>query len=527
MKKRIYSILSLMLAFMFALACIAGCKDKDGDTSSSDGSAEEVIALSFSQKTVSLAIGESLQTTLTGLEEGETVQEYSSNRVSVATVDDKGKISGVSVGDAVIKATTNQGNSALISVSVYDKTLMGMPVIEVAKDNVRLQTGDAYALDARLVRGEEILTGNIVWQTDNATVATVENGEIRALSAGNALLTAKATYDGIETVTTVAVTVYPNGFTACPDYENKTVYKGNVFPLTVSANQGTEEVELSNVTYISSNLDIAYLSTTNGVTTLEALKGGSVTITAIFTYEGVEYTMASEMYIYGTHTVGIYALGYTNISRDHRITDKMYGDIITLSLNKKVEGRDIKCWYVNGEKIEGNRFIMPDADVTAYAKYVNETEGDFTASFTESAMLGINQANVTFRTGLLQDKSNAANTDNNYVEIGAVGEDGGAITFNFDESVFVSDNASAVLRVYCKSSTYLYLGVGATKKALFGKYATSSNEAINKKADIETDRWIEITVPLNDFTANDNILSNFSIGVIGGECYVDYIMLKY
>lgn len=525
MKKRIYSILSLTLVFMFAIACFAGCKDND--KSSSDSSAAEVVSLSFSQKTASLAIGESLQTTLTGLEEGETVREYSSNRASVAAVDDAGKISGISAGDAVIKATTNQGNSALIAVSVYDKTLMGMPVIKVAKDNVRLQVGDAYALEARLVRGEEVLTGDIAWQTDNAAVATVENGEILALSAGNAALTAKATYDGTETVTVVTVTVYPKGFTACPDYENKRVYKGNSFPLTVSANDGTEEVELANVTYTSSNHNIACLSTADGVTVLEALQGGSVTITVTFTYEGVEYAMTSEMYIYGTHTVSIYALGYTNISRDHRITGKMYGDIITLSLNKKVDGRDIKCWYVNGEKIDGNRFIMPDADVTAYAKYINETEGDFTASFTTSEMFGLNQANATFQTGVLQDKNKAVNTDGNYVEIGAVGKDGGALTFNFDESVFVSDNASAVLRIYCQSSTYVYLGVGATKNALFGKYATSNDEAINKKADIETDCWIEITIPLNDFTANDNILSNFSIGVIGGECYVDYIMLKY
>jgi len=526
MKKRIYSILSLLLVFMLTFACFTGCKDKDEDTSSPNSSVEEVVTLSFSQKTVSLSIGESFQTTLTGLVEGETVQEYSSNRSSVATVDNAGKISALAVGDAVIKATTNQGNSALIAVTVYDKTLMGTPVIEVAKDNVRLQVGDAYALDARLVRGEEVLTGNIAWHTDNATVVTVENGEIRALSEGSALLTAKATYDGIETMTTVTVTVYPKDFTACPDYENKTVYKGNTFPLTVSANNGTEEVELS-VSYTSSNLDIAYLSTVDGVTTLEALKGGNVTITATFAYDGVEYTMTSEMYIYGTHTVSVYALGYTNVSRDHRITGKMYGDIVTLSLDKKVDGRDIKCWYVNGEKIEGNRFVMPDTDVIAYAKYVNETEGDFTTSFTESAMFGLNQANVTFRKGVLQDENEATNTDNNYVEIGAVGKDGGAITFNFDESVFVSDIASVVLRVYCPSSTSIYLGVGATKKALFGKNAVGSNEVINKKANIETDCWVEITVPLNDFTANDNVLSNFSIGVIGGVFYVDYIMLKY
>lgn len=67
MKKRIYSILSLLLVFMLTFACFTGCKDKDEDTSSPNSSVEEVVTLSFSQKTVSLSIGESFQTTLTSL----------------------------------------------------------------------------------------------------------------------------------------------------------------------------------------------------------------------------------------------------------------------------------------------------------------------------------------------------------------------------------------------------------------------------------------------------------------------------
>ncbi len=525
MKKGIRSILSLMLVFVLAIGGFAGCKENGNDSSS--GGQETVSSLQFSTESVSLAIGESVQTALDGLEADEQVAEYFSNQTSVATVSDEGIVSGVGVGEAVVKATTDKGNTALLAVSVYDKTMEGMLVIRVAKENLRLQVGDTYALNAKLMQGEKLLDCTIAWQTENSAVATVQNGNVTAVSAGNTSVTGKATYNGMEASVTVSVTVSGIGFVACPDYENKVIYKGNVFPLTISASEQGETVALTDVRYKSSNLDVAYLSTADGITTMEALKGGVVTITATFSYKGVDYSIESELYIYGTHTVSVYALGYSSVSRDHRITGKMYGDIITLSLDKKIAGRDIKCWYVNGEKIEGDRFVMPDCDVTAYAKYVNETEGDFTSSFTSSAMFGLHQATATFYESVLTDENNATNTDGNYLALGALGADGGALTFNFDESVMVSDSANVVLRVYLKASASLYLGVGATRKVLYAKNATASEETINKKVDVQVGRWIEITVPLNDFVANENVLGNFSIGVVGGDCYIDYIMLKY
>ncbi|MBQ8447187.1 MAG: Ig-like domain-containing protein [Clostridia bacterium] len=530
MKKHSYSIISFLLACVLLIACLVACKGggNNGNTeSSSSASVEnEENSLYFSPNTLTVEIGESAQAQLTGLAEGETVV-YTSTNPTIATVDADGHVVGVAVGETLVKATTDKGDTALLAVTVYDKTLAGLPTIRVAKDNITVQVGDEYALNASLVRGDEILPGEITWESNNEEVARVENGNIVALAEGNAILTARAVYDGMTADAKISVAVSPQGFTVCPDYTNKSVYKGNVFPLTISAMDGDETITLTDVTYQSSNLDIAYLSTVDGVTTLEALKGGKVTITASFDYQNTEYTVVTDMYIYGTHTVSVYALGYTNSALDHRIRSKMYGDLITLSLDKKVAGRDIKCWYVNGEKIQGNTFLMPDENVTAYAKYVNETEGDFTVSFTQSALFGLNQATYTFHEGLLSDENGATSTDNNYVEINAVGKDGGALTFNFDQSVVVSNSASVVLRVYCQASTSLYLGINETKKALFARNVTTSSEAVNKKMDIQTNCWIEIAVPLNDFTANENVLGNFSIGIVGGKCYVDYIMLKY
>ena len=260
MKKHSYSIISFLLACVLLIACLVACKGggNNGNTeSSSSASVEnEENSLYFSPNTLTVEIGESAQAQLTGLAEGETVV-YTSTNPTIATVDADGHVVGVAVGETLVKATTDKGDTALLAVTVYDKTLAGLPTIRVAKDNITVQVGDEYALNASLVRGDEILPGEITWESNNEEVARVENGNIVALAEGNAILTARAVYDGMTADAKISVAVSPQGFTVCPDYTNKSVYKGNVFPLTISAMDGDETITLTDVTYQSSNLDIA------------------------------------------------------------------------------------------------------------------------------------------------------------------------------------------------------------------------------------------------------------------------------
>ena len=106
------------------------------------------------------------------------------------------------------------------------------------------------------------------------------------------------------------------------------------------------------------------------------------------------------------------------------------------------------------------------------------------------------------------------------------GSGGASVTFAFDESVIVSDLAVATVRMYVESNASVYFGYERTRHMLYAANASSSSESL-KKTDIATEQWIEISFPLNNFLANGQLIRNFSIGVAGGACLIDYIMLKY
>lgn len=515
---KIFMIVFLSICFILSGGC--------GKTNDAHGSSEMVSTLCFNEKTLSVAVGDTVQSNLVGLEADEGIAAYSSNNSSVAQIDADGLISGISVGSAVVKAVTDKGNAALLMVEVFDKSLVNIPVIVLSKSDITIQKGDEFEIDAQLKLGTKEIECEMIWRSDDERVASVGNGKISANGEGAAIITAETVYDGVKVTAEANVTVLPIGFAICPDYENRTVYKGNSFPLSISATDEGEKISLEGIVYTSGNPDIAFLSEENGVTMLRAVAGGDVKITAEFRYDGIDYSFSTVLHIYGTHTVSVYALGYTNTSRDTLLTGKMYGDVITLELTKPVVGRAVKCWYVDGVRIEGNSFIMPDANVVAYAKYINETEGDFTASFTAGTMFGISQITPVFVTGDKKDVNGLTSTDNNYVSLTSADKSGASTTFNFDETVVVSDLSSAVIRMYCESSTSVYFGIGDTKKSLYSKTATSSTEPL-KKTNIDTDCWVEIVIPLNDFVSNGELLGNISVGISNGGCLIDYIMLKY
>ncbi len=514
-------ILISMIAVLMLVSCIGavGC--------STDPAPEqpESSSLLFAPNRISMEVGESVQTTLTGLAEGETVTAYSSNNQKVAKVDEHGNIEGLAAGNAVIKAVTDVGNSALVAVEVFDGSESGILSIGFGKSDIVLQEADTYLPDVTVTISGQPVEAQITWQSDREEVAAVSDGAIIALGEGNATLTATASYAEEQAVAKMRVTVLPASLSVCPDYERRVIYSGNEFPLHVSAMDGANAVELD-VAYTSDNPNVAYIIERDGEDIFVAESGGDVTVTAKFMYGGEEYSVRTPLHVYGGHTVSIYALGYDSASRDSILAGKMYGDVITLSLKEPEAGREIKCWYVDGVRIEGNTFIMPDANVTAYAKYVNETEGDFTANMSDGSLFGGAQASAEFVEGELKDGRGETNTDGNYVRLSYTGSGGASVTFAFDESVIVSDLAVATVRMYVESNASVYFGYERTRHMLYAANASSSSESL-KKTDIATEQWIEISFPLNNFLANGQLIRNFSIGVAGGACLIDYIMLKY
>ena len=197
---------------------------------------------------------------------------WSSNNTSVASVKD-GIVTAIKVGTATITAKSDDGGkTATCTVTVEAKTI---PVtgITLDKTSYEFTEGDEFTLIAT-VNPENATNKNISWSSSNTSVATVDNGKVKALKAGTATITVK-TEDGNKTATceiTVNAKVYPVESISL-DKAWCEMTEGDEFTLIATVNP--ENATNKNITWSSSNTAVATVD--NGK--VKALKAGTATIT--------------------------------------------------------------------------------------------------------------------------------------------------------------------------------------------------------------------------------------------------------
>ena len=517
-------ITSTLLALVIGIGSFGftACKE-ESEGSSMESSVvetpEEIATFYFEEKKVEFPVGTAYETHLVGLELEETVT-YSSNDEKVATVDGSGIITGIKVGMAVIKATTNTGKTALIAITVLDNAMVAAPYIKLSKTTLHLSVADEYTLQAELLYKGETLTGEFSWRSDNESVASVENGAITAVGEGEAKITVSTLYEG-EMVTSIAkVTVSASELLICPDYAGKSVVQGKTIPLSVSAMKGGDVITIEEVEYAVSDTKIALIQ--DGA--LLGRSGGDVTITASFTYEGQSYTCSTPMHVYGEHSVTV----YTFEGKDRTLRGLLYGETVTLSLLNPIDERAVKCWYVNGEKLAGNTFSMLDENVVAVAKYVNEAEENFATRFSAGNLINEAQAIATYKTDVITDANGNVANGGGYVYFDA--PNWGSLQFNFDENVTVTATSKVKIRLYCpKETILLYFGIGDNDSVAAAENIAGKLEPQHKLGlEIATDEWTEMEIPLKYFAEVGMVVSGFSISVSNNSyCLLDEIIVIY
>ncbi len=167
---------------------------------------------------------------------------WSSSNEVVATVNQSGEVSAIAEGNCVITVTCD-GKKAECDVTV---AIVIVPVISVSLDrpDASLLVGETLQLTATVLP-VDATDKTVTWTTSNADVATVEDGLVSSIAAGEATITATAGEVSATCVVTVSVPFSYNGM--CLE-----AVSGGTIGIS-NPNQFTIEYKVENNDWASSN----------------------------------------------------------------------------------------------------------------------------------------------------------------------------------------------------------------------------------------------------------------------------------
>lgn len=221
-KQKMRKIFSLML--LCATILLTSCSDDDSVAAT---------GVNLDKTTLSITVGETATLTATVIPDDASVKDVSwtSGNPSVVTISEKGVITAISAGEAVITVTTIEGGlTAMCSVTVEPLTI-SVTGVTLNKSTLELKESLKEALTAT-VSPQDATNQKVTWSSSNPDVASVDasTGEVTAKVVGKATITA-TTEDG-EKSATCEITVTP--FVS-------TVYATEIGDGVEPAGSGTEE----------------------------------------------------------------------------------------------------------------------------------------------------------------------------------------------------------------------------------------------------------------------------------------------
>ena len=282
---------------------------------------------------------------------GDGIINYSSSDNKVATIDKNGKVTILSSGNTVIKAIVIDGENYFYNIKEASYTLtvnkktINIPITSISlnKTSGTKYIGETENLVVSYNPSNTTDNKSITWTTSNSKVATINNGVVKAVGIGNAVITAKvmnktATYN----ITVKKKENRPITYKYTYDSSKKIIYK-----LNNNINIKTFKNNLNYNPIIKSNNNI--------------LKDNDLIRTNMtITYTDDE----GNVQIYNTSVLGdvngdgnINALDYVKIKNHIMNTKKITGDVFILSADYNNDGKisaldyvRIKNYIMNGGK---------------------------------------------------------------------------------------------------------------------------------------------------------------------------------
>ena len=199
------------------------------------------------------------------------VLTFKSSNPSVARVDAFGRVTALTAGKATITVSTFNRRKATCKVTVKAAPTS----IQLNFDSVTMGVAQEADLDAR------VSVGSVTYRSSDEGVARIENGAVRAVGPGSAVITA-TTYNGV--AIEAAVEVLPAPSTLALNAGAITLGVKDTFALEPDFEPGT----FASMTYLSANPKVAEVSGKGVVT---AKKTGRTVVT-VMTHNGLTAEVA-------------------------------------------------------------------------------------------------------------------------------------------------------------------------------------------------------------------------------------------
>ncbi len=179
MKKALFAALCCLLA-------VSACKKDEQEV--------HVTGVSVSPATLSLVEGTSdqLRATVTPSDAANKSVSWTSSATAIATVDNTGKVTAVSAGTATITVkTADGGKTATCAVTVTTKVIPVTGISIEGGATAEVEEGKTVTLTAK-VQPDNATDKTVTWTSSNKAIATVADGVVTGVAAGQAVITAKA-----------------------------------------------------------------------------------------------------------------------------------------------------------------------------------------------------------------------------------------------------------------------------------------------------------------------------------------------
>ena len=147
-----------------------------------------LLGIRLEASKTSLKIGQTMEITAKPLPAKAELGEltWDSSDKNVATVDQNGKVTALALGETLI--TAKSGNvTGKLTVEVDENKITS---VTLDKTSLTLDEGDTFTLNATVIPRE--LSNNVEWSSLDESVATVDNGKIKAVKKGSTEIRVKA-----------------------------------------------------------------------------------------------------------------------------------------------------------------------------------------------------------------------------------------------------------------------------------------------------------------------------------------------